>query len=330
VQNLQEIFNQYAAYLKAELNVSDYTYRNYTTDLVGTKKRGQGKGFFQFLKLAGKDTLEDFKNIDRQVIRQYVTWLMDQKVAKPSINRKLSAIRSFYKFLLREQVLSRSPIPVNTHGRRGERSSFSLKVDKRLPFILSVNDVEKLIEGPDTSKPAGKRDWAIIELFYAAGLRVSELSSLDRRDINLKSHEIRVKGKGDKERITLIGIPAVLALRNYIKQARPGLQKSPNPEPLFLDSEGNRLQVRSIQKIIKKYALSAGLDAEKIHPHILRHTFATHLLDGGADLRVIQELLGHASVSTTQIYTQVSKAQAKKTYMRTHPLASEKDNAVDA
>jgi site-specific recombinase XerD len=346
--NLQEIFNRYSDYLKAELNVSDYTYRNYTTDLVGTRTRGEGKGFFQFLKTRKVRTLEEFKAVDRLAVREYKAWLLHQDIAKSSINRKMSAVRSFYKFLLREHILENSPIPLNTRGRSGERSSVSLKVDKRLPYVLNIDDVEKLIEGPDLSKPSGKRDCAIIELFYAAGLRVSELSQLDRRDINWKLRQIRVRGKGKKDRITLIGIPAVMALKDYVQKGRrfyekphkPGLSRlssqgailrSPkNRGPLFLDRKGQNLKPRSIQKIIKKYAMSAGLDASKVHPHILRHTFATHLLDGGADLRVIQELLGHANVSTTQIYTHVSKVQARKTYMLAHPLAADKDNNSDA
>ena len=312
---MQEVFNRYISFLKAERNASTYTIRNYSTDLVGTRLRGSGKGFFQFL---GKKKISSLEDVDKQIIREYIGWLMDQGVVKPSIARKLSAIRSFYRYLLREGLLARSPIPVGTSGRKGERSAISPKLDKRLPTFLTPGEVERLLKGPDTSKPGGKRDRAILELFYAAGLRVSELAQLDLGQIDLVSHEVRVTGKGSKERVTLMGTPAARALDDYIGHGRPLLLKSRRNHAVFLSTEGRRLIVRSIQKLIKKYADAAGLE-KRVYPHVLRHTFATHLLD----LRVVQELLGHADLSTTQIYTHVSKVQARKTYMLTHPLAVE-------
>jgi integrase/recombinase XerC len=317
---VREIFNRYLDYLVAERNASKYTVRNYRTDLIGTFERGQGKGFFQYLLMRD---IKDFQQVDRQTIREYLGWLMDQGIDKSSLARKLSAIRSFYRFLLNEGVLARSPIPVGVSGRKGERSTLSPKLDKRLPQFLTQAEVIKLIGLPDTSTPAGKRDRTILELLYAAGMRVSELWQLNLDVVHLDSREIRVTGKGDKERVVLIGLPAAAALKDYVTAGRPALAPKPRENALLLNTTGKRLSVRSIQKILRHYAAAGGIE-KNVHPHTLRHTFATHMLEGGADLRVVQELLGHADLSSTQIYTHVTKQQARKVYLRVHPLAGEK------
>jgi site-specific recombinase XerD len=319
---MREVFKRYIDYLKAEHNASKYTLRNYTTDLMGTHKRGAGKGFFQFLVL---NNVADFKDVDKQIIRDYLAWLVDQNIEKSSLSRKLSAIRSFYRFLLQEGIIKKSPIPVNASGRKGERSFLSPKQNKRLPLFLTQEEMQALIYAPDVSRPEGKRDRAILELLYASGLRVSELTNLNLSDINLETHEIRALGKGDKERVVLIGNPAADAIAEYINTSRLKLMAGKTGEALFVSRYGARLITRRMQKIIKKYSSLCGLD-KKVHPHVLRHTFATHMLDGGADLRVVQELLGHADLSSTQIYTHITKQQARKIYLTAHPLAREKDN----
>ena len=306
---MQDIFHQYLNYLRVERNASPYTIRNYTNDLMGNYARGTEKGFFQFLKLRKIDSVTD---VDTQVMRDYLAYLIEQGVVKRSIARKLSAIRSFYRYLMREEIIHSNPVA----------RTVSPKLDKRLPEFLTIDETRRLIETPDISNPEGQRDRAILELLYAAGLRVSELAKLNLENINMETHEIRVMGKGSKERITLMGEPAAAALTTYLNQIRPALLGARKSNAIFLNRYGERLTIRMMQKLLGKYANIVGIE-KGVHPHMLRHTFATHLLDGGADLRIVQELLGHASLSTTQIYTHISKAQAKKVYLSAHPLAKE-------
>ena len=298
---MKKLFDDYINHLQVELNASPYTVRNYTTDLLG---------FFQFLKTRDIGSLEE---IDKHVIRDYLSHLMAQGYVKASIARKLSAIRAFYRYLLREKIVSTNPLATTS----------SPKLDKRLPSFLTHDEVKQLLEAPDLSKPQGQRDRAILELLYASGLRVSELVKLDFGDINLESREIRVFGKGSKERVVLMGVPAANALQTYLTQGRPELLKDKKDTgALFITDYGRRIIERRVQRILEKYAGLAGID-KRVYPHLLRHTFATHLLDGGADLRVVQELLGHANLSSTQIYTHVTRSQAKKVYLSAHPMAQE-------
>ncbi len=297
---MQAVFNKYINYLEAERNASPYTVRNYTTDLLG---------FFQFLRDKGISSL---KEVDRHVLRDYLSQLMEQGFVKASIARKLSAIRSFYRYLLREGMISTSPAATTS----------SPKLDRRLPSFLTIGEVERLLEAPDLSTPQGLRDRALMELLYASGLRVSELVSLNLGQVNLNTNEIRVWGKGAKERVVLMGKPAARALSVYLSQGRPKLLGKKRSDALFLNRYGGRLAERRVQKILGKYANIAGI-GKRVYPHMLRHTFATHLLDGGADLRVVQELLGHAKLSSTQIYTHVTKSQARKVYLSAHPMAQE-------
>jgi len=312
INPMQEIFNRYINYLEAERGASPYTVRNYTNDLLGNYARGVERGFFQFLRRKKIDSLE---KVDKHVLRDYIAWLMEQGVVKPSIARKLSAIRSFYRYLMREGILQINPL---------EKAS-SPKLDKRLPSFLSVEEMVRLLEAPDLTKPQGQRDRALLELLYASGLRVSELVNLNLDHVNLETNEIRVWGKGSKERVVLIGRPAAEMLSNYLSQGRLELLGGKRNNALFLNRYGERLPTRQVQKILEKYTHAAGID-KRVHPHLLRHTFATHLLDGGADLRVVQELLGHAQLSSTQIYTHVSQNQARKIYLAAHPMAQKKDD----
>ena len=296
---MQEVFNKYVNYLEAERNASAYTVRNYTTDLLH---------FFWFLRDKKIDSL---KEVDKHVLRAYLSRLVEQGFVKASIARKLSAIRSFYRYLVREKEISASPV-----------STSSPKLDKRLPSFLTIGEMERLLEAPDLSSPVGQRDRAMLELLYASGLRVSELVKLSLGDINIGSGEIRVQGKGSKERMTLMGKPAAEALGTYLSHGRPKLLGKKRSNALFLNRYGARLAERRVQKILESYTSTTGIE-KRVHPHMLRHTFATHLLDGGADLRVVQELLGHANLSSTQIYTHVTKSQARKVYLSAHPMARE-------
>ena len=298
---MPEAFEKFIDYLKVERNASRYTVRNYDADL---------REFFEFLKSEEIDSLD---KVNKDVLRDYLYHLMENSYARTSIARKLSAIRSFYKYLQREEMVSVSPAA----------SISSPKLDRKLPVFLSQEETARLVEAPDITRPAGLRDRAFLELLYASGLRVSELTGLDIGQVDLDTKEIRVWGKGAKERIVLMGGPAARALTAYLEQGRPKLNKRGMPA-VFLNQGGGRLTVRSVQSLVHHYARSAGINKD-VHPHMVRHTFATHLLNGGADLRVVQELLGHASLSTTQIYTHVSKAQAKKVYLAAHPLAEKSE-----
>ncbi len=324
---MQEIFDRYINYLEIERNASPYTIRNYRNDLLGNYARGSEKGFFQFLTLKKIDSL---KEVDIHTLRDYIAWLTKQGVVKASIARKISAIRSFFRYLVREEILTENP---------AEKIS-SPKLDKRLPSFLTPDEINRLLEAPDLARPQGQRDRAMLELLYASGIRVSELVSLNLEQVNLDTHEIRVLGKGSKERMVLMGEPAVKALRSYRDEGRPVLLKEQRSAAFFLNykkerlnkrqSTRRRLTQRSVQTLVQEYADKVGIE-KRVHPHMLRHTFATHLLDGGADLRVVQELLGHASLSSTQIYTHVSKSQAKKVYLSAHPMArKENDDSKDS
>lgn len=306
---MEELFDRFADYLRAERNASGYTVRNYANDITGNYARGAGKGFFQFLESRGITALGD---VDRHLIRDYIAWLMDRGVAKHSIGRKLSAIRSFYRYLVREGILSTNPFAEADSPRR----------ERRLPSFLSTAEVTRLLHTPDASAPLGLRDRALLEILYASGLRVSEIVGLDLSNVDLGTREIRVRGKGSRERVALMGEPAARALAAYLGHARSRLLGEAQESAVFISRTGKRLLARTVQKLLDGYAAKAGIE-RGVHPHMLRHTFATHLLDGGADLRVVQELLGHADLSSTQVYTHVSKTQAKRVYRAAHPMARE-------
>ncbi|MFH1650724.1 MAG: tyrosine recombinase XerC [Chloroflexota bacterium] len=293
---MPDLLTRYTDYLRAERNVSPYTVRNYTSDLME---------FFDFLKASGVKSLRE---VDRHTVRNYLAHLSDKGIVKASMARKLSAVRSFFRYLVREEEIGANPLA----------ESASPKLDRRLPSFLTIAEAKQLVESPDLAKPEGLRDRALLEMLYASGLRVSELVSLDLNRLNLGTREIRVWGKGAKERMVLIGEPAAAALEHYLRKGRPRLAGPKKNNAVFLNRYGARLPARRVQKILEKYAHSLG---KRVHPHMLRHSFATHLLDGGADLRVVQELLGHAQLSSTQVYTHVTKTQAKKIYLAAHPMA---------
>jgi len=296
---VEELLQKYIKHLELERNISRYTMRNYTNDI---------KGFLAYLSDIGIDSPAKVK---RSTMRRYLGWLHDAGTSRGSISRKLSALRSFYRYLLREKLIDSEPLSTLS----------SPKQAKRLPTFLTHGEMAKLLVAPDSSTPQGLRDRAVLELLYATGLRVSEIVSLDLKDIDLGSRQLRVWGKGAKERVVLMGKPAAEALQLYLKNARPKLQSQTDTQAVFLNRFGERVVERRIQHIIKKYAKKAGIDM-RIFPHIMRHTFATHLLDGGADLRSVQDLMGHARLSSTQVYTHVTQSQIRRKYLAAHPRSS--------
>lgn len=321
-----EHLEQYLTYLQVERHASPYTVRNYNSDL---------KDLFDFLRARGITTPQE---VDKHNLRQYMfdlskriivikQGITKQGLVKPSIARKQTAIRTFYHYLKREGIIAESPIPLSRKG--GRLASFSIKLERRLPSFLTVTETVRLLKAPDLATPQGLRDRAIMELLYASGLRVSELVALNLEQVNIHTHELRVWGKGSKERIVLMGEPAANSLSDYLSQGRPELLGRKKSSTLFVNRYGERLSGRMVQKRLLKHAGSAGIK-KRVHPHVLRHTFATHMLDGGADLRVVQELLGHSQLSSTQIYTHVTKAQAKRVYRASHPMAENDDEDDNA
>jgi integrase/recombinase XerC len=293
-----EEIDAFIDYLKATKNSSPHTLRAYASDL---------RGFTEFL-----NTEKLGSQLDYRTVRRFLAILQRQGCAKRTVARKLAALRAFYRY-------QRSQNPDAADPTIGLSSP---KLDRRLPRPLAPDEVVHLLNAPDLTKPEGLRDRAILELLYASGLRASELCSLNLEDLNRSSGEVRVTGKGSKERITLVGIPALEALEAYLEAGRGllALKAEAKTPALFLNTRGARLSDRSLRGIVYKWIERAGA-ISGVSPHTLRHSFATHLLEGGADLRTVQELLGHASVATTQIYTHVSRKRLKDVYERAFPRA---------
>ncbi len=250
------------------------------------------------------------REVDLKLARRYLAELKRDGRARTTIARRVSALRSFFKFLKRQGVVERNIFV----------SLDSPRLPKKTPEYLFVEEVSSLLKAPDAETPAGLRDRAILELLYSSGMRVSELVSLNLADLKPGSPELRVVGKGNKERIVFVGDPAHAAVEEYLKNGRPLFGAAQDGRALFLNKNGGRLHVRGVQRVVEKHINRTAI-LKKISPHSLRHSFATHLLNGGADLRTVQELLGHASLSTTQIYTHISAERLRKTYDETHPRA---------
>jgi integrase/recombinase XerC len=310
---LDQLLTQFLDHLRYERNVSIHTLRNYESDLLQ---------FFDYLAPIDKESKAEpirkkepnLKQIDHLTIREWLATLHSDKKKKTSIARKLAALRTFFQFLVREGVIELNPAKLVATPRK----------EKKLPVHLSIEDAVRFVETPDTETDFGKRDRAILELLYATGVRVSELVQLDLRDIDFKNKLLRVFGKRRKERIVPFGDPAARALQDYLDVRESFLVNAPaarrDAQPLVLNYQGTRMTSRSVGRLVEKYIrLCAGI--HDISPHALRHSFATHLLDSGADLRDIQELLGHARLSTTQIYTHVSMEKLIEVYDKAHPKA---------
>jgi len=285
-------------YLRVERGLATNTLLAYQTDL---------RQFFEFLVGRGIRSLSE---VTGEVILQYLTSLRTQLLTPRSIARKRSAIAMFHRFAQREQLTSHNPT----------ENLESPKVRPALPRVLTIEEVDQLLAAPAPGEVAGVRDRAMLELMYAAGLRVSELINLKIDEVNLDIGFVRCFGKGGKERIVPIGRAAIMALRDYLSFARPKLDRGREPQMLFLTNRGNRFSREAFWRQIKAHARRAGIQ-KPVSPHTLRHSFATHLLERGADLRSIQEMLGHASIATTQIYTHVSRSRLREAYTKAHPRA---------
>jgi len=300
---LKEHINSYISFLKNEKNYSNNTIISYKNDLL------QLLNYLKDYKIIKRNNIQ---YIDRSIIRKYIVYLKKCDYSVRSICRKISTIRSFFKYILREGIVNIDPT-INL---------ITPKIDKKLPYFLYLQEINKLIEAPLGNTIFGIRDRAILELLYGTGMRVGELVNLNIRDIDLDEKNVRVFGKGSKERILPLGNPGIKAVQEYLtgrNKFRKNISIDKNDLNAFLLNRfGGRLSARSIRRLIIKYMKIAGLN-KKISPHVLRHSFATHLLGGGADLRSVQELLGHESLSTTQIYTHITKERLKAIYKKSHP-----------
>lgn len=292
----------YLSYLKNQRRYSGHTLSNYQRDL---------KDFLAFWSRNFPPSA--WRQANYQQARQYLYFLQQRSLARATIARHVAALRSFFKFLTRTKKAKANPWALLSTPR----------LSKKLPNFLYPEEIKKFLEAPDAATPKGSRDRAILELIYATGLRVSELVGIRLADLDLARGEIRVIGKGSKERIVLLGKYAQASLRDYLDKARPVLDRTAGDRSdrfLFLNKGGGRLSVRHVQRLILAVSNKIGL-GRRITPHSLRHTFATHLLAGGADLKSVQELLGHSSLSTTQVYTHLTKERLKNIYDRAHPRA---------
>ncbi|MBL7084482.1 MAG: tyrosine recombinase XerC [Candidatus Omnitrophica bacterium] len=289
---MDRYINKFLTYLEIEKNVSKHTLLNYRIDLKQLRDFLQNK---------------DVQKIDRLDIRKYLAFSKAKNLQKRTLARKLSTIRSLFKFLMREDHINSNPL--------GGISS--PKLEKKLPIFLDVDKVAKLMEAPDKISVLGLRDRAVLETLYSTGIRVSELVGLNIGQVDFIAGIVKVYGKGKKERLAPIGDKALRAIRDYLAKQTT---KKKDTQALFLNRNNKRLTDRGIQNIVDKYIRQISL-REKVSPHTLRHSFATHLLDRGADLRSVQELLGHASLSTTQIYTHITTERLKSVYNKAHPRA---------
>lgn len=290
---MQRYIDKFMNYLKVEKNASAHTITNYTVDLD-----------------VFKDFLGDkeIETVDHLSLRRFLAELRAKNYAKRTVARKLASLRSFFRFLFREGHIKKNPIT----------AVLTPKLDKKLPLFLDTARIDRLLSTPTDRNIAGLRDRALLETLYSTGIRVSELVGLDLGDIDFISGVIKVLGKGSKERIVPIGEPALGAIRKYIDK-RMGY-KTEDKDAVFLNKSGGRLTDRSVRRALDKHIKTCGI-IEKISPHSLRHSFATHLLNRGADLRSVQELLGHMNLSTTQIYTHVTMERLKSVYDKAHPRA---------
>ena len=296
-----DYINKYLTHIEHDRNFSSQTLRAYRSDL------------YQYLSFLNAEGCSSFGDVTRLLLRKFLAFQKKQDYSKTTIARKFVSIRSFYKFLCREGILEFNPV----------ESIRTPKLNRNLPEFMSINDTETLLNVPDLNTLLGIRDSAIMETLYSTGMRVSELAGIDVSDIDFPGGVVKVKGKGKKERLLPIGNHALNAINAYMDKRNSDSSLrvlSRNSKALFLNNRGGRLTERSVARMLEKYVKMAGMNT-KISPHTFRHSFATHLLDRGADLRSVQEHLGHANLSTTQIYTHITTERLKEVYNKAHPRA---------
>ncbi len=288
--------DRYMIYLKAEKGLSKNTLEAYGRDLA------------LFLEYCDVEQIVDVKKIGREHLLEFVGRRREQGASARTAARNLIAVRGLLKFLLMEDIISEDPSELVGLPR----------LKRNLPEVLSEEDVEKLLAGPDREKPAGLRDAAMLELLYATGVRVSELVAMKTAQLNFEANYVRVVGKGKKERVAPFSQSARDLIEQYMRDGRPKLLKGRTSEYLFITNRGGPMSRQNFQAMLDRLALTAGI-GKKLHPHLLRHSFATHMLARGADLRVVQKLLGHSDISTTEIYTHVDKTRLKRLHKKIHP-----------
>lgn len=298
--DLEKNISQFITYLTSETRYSPNTSTSYQNDLLEYQK------FIIKFKI-------DYCNISKDQIREYLKYLDQLKYSKSTISRNLSALRHFYSYLEINNKVKTNPF----------KSIHNPKKDKKLPNFLQPDELQKIFDSLKIETPLEIRNRLIVELLYATGLRVSELTDIKLSSIDINNHEIKVRGKGNKERIVYFGDYAEKYLRLYLETARPLLIKKNKSDYLFLNNTGTNLSTRGVEEIIDKIVREASLK-HNISPHVLRHTFATDMLNNGADLKSVQELLGHASLSTTQIYTHITNERLRSVYLKTFPRQQEK------
>jgi integrase/recombinase XerC len=314
-KSFSPLVRQFLDYLKLEKHFSDYTVKSYGADLIqfgqflnGEIGRGGGEAKPQ---TPGSSQDERQISCDSLAIKEFLNYLYGQNYTKSTTARKLATLRSFYKFLIRRDVVKLNPLATIR----------TPKQEKRLPKCLDLEQVQKLLEAPGDADLLSARDKSMLEVLYSSGIRVSELVELEMGDLDLQEGVLRVRGKGRKDRLTPIGSQAIKALQRYFElRSVDSKSQGSHINRVFLNKHGEPLSTRSVRRKLDKYLVSAGLDPG-ISPHTLRHSFATHLLNNGADLRSVQELLGHQSLSTTQIYTHLTTQRLKEVYDSAHPRA---------
>jgi integrase/recombinase XerD len=301
---LKQGIDSFLTYLKVEKGFSENTVAAYRNDLSQLAD-------FARTEAARKGEQASWADFDRQRILSYLLQLQEKRYAETTRARKIAAARSFFKFLVSEGIVKKDPT----------ENMESLNVGRSLPRPISVDQVRALLDQPARqSTPEARRDSAMLQLLYASGMRVSELVSLNVSDVNTTDGDVRCLGKGNKERIIPIHAKAAGIVQDYILEGRPRLRRRDSEQALFLNRRGERLTRQGFWQILKEYARAAGIDAE-VTPHTLRHSFATHMLNRGADLRAVQELLGHANISTTQVYTHLTTEHVRRAYEKSHPRA---------
>lgn len=300
MRTLDRYIEDFILYLKLEKNASEHTIASYTADIANFLSYATEQGF-----TGGLDSVSHIQ------IRSYLAVMKEGGYARRTIARRIAALRSLFRFLCRENILESNPF----------NSVHTPKLEKRLPELLAETEIDELFCLPAENE-LGLRDLAILELLYATGVRVSELVGLNLKDIDFDSRFVLVYGKGAKERIVPVGRKAIEALKDYLSRTRPTLCSGTNKvhQKVFVNSRGGPLTDRSVRRILEKYVTMLAL-SKRVSPHTIRHSFATHLLDHGADLRFVQELLGHVSLSTTQLYTHISREKLKSVYRQSHPRA---------
>ena len=295
---MHKVLDDFIDYINYQRGYSENTMLNYKNDIIE---------FIDFLKENG---INNFDKVDYQIVKKYLMELYNKKLSRSSVSRKLSSLRSLYKYLHNESLVDINPFSLIS----------SPKKEKRLPKFLYNEDIEKIFNVPNTNTNLGQRDMLILELLYDTGVRVSELVNIKINDINFKDKSIRILGKGNKERIVLFGVYALDILELYIKDGRVNLLNKKDNDYLILNARGCNITSRGVRLIIDNIIKKASLSIH-ISPHTLRHTFATHLLENGADLLTVKELLGHSSLSSTGIYTHVTNERLRNVYLHSHPRA---------